>query len=391
MRIAAFAAALMLSAGAAQAMAAPVIPAWISSTSFKPAKAKEGEVLAYDGQSVRQDIRVQAPTTRISLRLTNELGAKPVTLDRVEVRPVYPDGELGEPRLATFGGAQGATLEPGLARYTDFIELPLPAFSDVAITVHYPGPAEPVAHRAMVRIAQGAVTPGRDVSPVRAAAIVSAVETLAPKSACRRVVVALGDSITEGSGSTPHNNWPSRIARRLSGKRCEVVVVNAGISGNKVLSDGGSPGMLMRLDRDVFAVPGLTDIIFAEGVNDIRAAETTTFDAEALARQMLEGYRQLVVRAHAHGIRVIGGTLTPYKGTNNQTEAGLATVERINTAIRSGAVFDAVVDFNRAIADPTDPQRMRPEFQKGDWLHPNDSGYAAMAAAIPETLFASRP
>jgi lysophospholipase L1-like esterase len=381
----------MLSAGAAQTMAAPVIPAWISSTSFKPAKAKEGEVLAYDGQSVRQDIRVQAPTTRISLRLTNELGAKPVTLDRVEVRPVYPDGELGEPQLATFGGVQGATLEPGLVRYTDLIELPLPAFSDVAITVHYPGPAEPVAHRAMVRVAQGAVTPGRDVDPVRGAAIVSAVETLSPKSACRHVVAALGDSITEGAGSTPHNNWPSRVARRLSGKRCEVVIVNAGISGNKVLSDGGSPGMLMRLDRDVFAVPGLTDILFAEGVNDIRAAETTTFDPDALARQILEGYRQLVVRAHAHGVRVIGGTLTPYKGTNNQTEAGLATVERINAAIRSGEVFDAVVDFNRAIADPTDPQRMRPEFQKGDWLHPNDSGYAAMAAAIPEALFASRP
>lgn len=149
--------------------------------------------------------------------------------------------------------------------------------------------------------------------------------------------------------------------------------------------------MLMRLDRDVFAVPGLTDIIFAEGVNDIRAAETTTFDPDALARQILEGYRQLVVRAHAHGVRVIGGTLTPYKGTNNQTEAGLATVERINAAIRSGEVFDAVVDFNRAIADPTDPRRMRPEFQKGDWLHPNDSGYAAMATAIPDTLFASRP
>jgi lysophospholipase L1-like esterase len=368
MKSAAFAAALMLTASTAQAMAAPVIPAWISSTSFKPAKAKEGEVFAYDGQSVRQDIRVQAPTTRISLRLTNELGAKPVTLDSVEVRPVYPDGELGEPRLATFGGARSATLEPGLARYTDFIELPLPAFSDVAITIHYPGPAEPVAHRAMVRVAQGLATPGPDVKPVRGPAIVSAVETLAPKPACRHVVVALGDSITEGAGSTPYNDWPSRIARRLYGKRCEVVVVNAGISGNRVLSDGGSPGMLMRLDRDVFAVPGLTDIIFVEGVNDVRAAETTTFDPDALARQILEGYRQLVVRAHAHGVRVIGGTLTPYKGTNNQTEAGLAAVERINATIRSGAVFDAVVDFNRALADPTDPRRMRPEFHKGDWL-----------------------
>ncbi|MET3666559.1 GDSL-type esterase/lipase family protein [Caulobacter sp. 1776] len=391
MKTAIVAAALLMWAGAAQAKIDPVIPVWISSPTFRPATAKDGDVLAYDAQSVRQDIRIQAPTTRVALRLTNELGTSRVTVGKVELRVIHADGTLGEPRLAKFGGADGVTLEPGLARYTDFVDVSLPAFSDVAIIVHYPGRAEPAAHRAAVRVAQGDDTPGTDLKTVRGAAIVSAVETPAPKAFCRHVVVALGDSITEGSGSTPHNNWPSRIARHFHGKRCEVIVANAGISGNKVLSDGGSPGLLMRLDRDVFAIPGLTDIIFSEGINDIRAAETKTFDSEALAEQLLEGYRQLVVRAHAHGVRVIGGTLAPYKGTANQTEAGLAAVERVNSAIRSGAIFDAMVDFNRALADPTDPQRMRSEFQKGDWLHPNDAGYAAMAATVRDSLFASRP
>lgn len=391
MKAAAFAFAVLMWGGPVSAGTDTVIPAWTAATTFKPAKLKEGEAAIYDGQAVRQDVRFQARTRKVSLRLTNELGATRVSIAKVELRVIQADGSLGAPHPARFGGGDAVTLEPGAVRYTDYVELAAPAFTDVAVIVRYPGLAEPVAHRTLVRIAKVDETPGSQLPTVRGAAIVSAVETVAPKAACRRVVVALGDSITEGAGSTPHNDWPSRLARRFQGGRCEVVIVNAGISGNKVLSDGGSPAMLARLDRDVFAVPGVTDIIFAEGINDIRSAETNNLDSEALAAQLLEGYRQLTLRAHAHGVRVIGGTLTPYKGTSNQTDAGLATVERVNGAIRSGAVFDAVIDFNRALADPADPQRMQAAFQKGDWLHPNDAGYAAMAAAAPDGLFASRP
>lgn len=391
MKAVTLAAIALLSAGKTHAEPRALVPAWVSSTSFKPAKFKDGEAENYNAQSVRQDIRVQTATSKVTLRLTNELGSAPVTLDRVELRKINADGSLGEPHLAKFGGAEGVTLAPGFVGYTDFVDMPLAAFSDVAVTVHYPGAAEPVAHRAMVRIADGPATPTADSKLVRGAAIVSSIETQAPEAKCRRVVVALGDSITEGAGSTAHNNWPSRLARRLYGRGCEVVVVNAGISGNKVLANGGSPGLLTRLDRDVLAVPGVTDILFVEGVNDVRAAEASRFDPNMEADKLLEAYRQLVLRAHAHGIRVIGGTLTPYKGTNNQTADGLATVDRVNAVIRSGKVFDAVVDFNQALADPNDPQRMRTDLQKGDWLHPNDAGYAAMAEAIPEMLLLPLP
>jgi lysophospholipase L1-like esterase len=382
----------MVLPGAAAAQTAPSIPAWIASTSFKPAKLRDGEVMGYSDQSVRQDIRVQTRTTRIRLRLTNELGSAAVRLDRVELRPIAKDGSLGAPVGARFNRQSGTTIEPGAAAYTDEFDFASPAFGDIAITVHYPSPAEPVAHRLGVRVANGIATPAGSVAPSKGPAIVSAVETLAPKAACRHVVVALGDSITEGAGSTENNDWPSQFGRRMANARCQVVVLNAGIGGNRVLSNSGSPGLLARLDRDVLALPGVTDIVFVEGINDIRGLEMAdpTLDIAAAAETLLGAYRQLVARAHAHGIRVIGGTILPYKGTGKQSQAGLAIVDRVNAAIRTEGIFDAVVDFNRATADPADPRRMRPDWHKGDWLHPNDAGYAAMAKAVPSALFGKR-
>ena len=381
------AALLVLVPVAALGQAATAIPAWIAPPSFAPAKPRDGEPVSYEDQSVRQDIRLRAATSRIRLRLTNEYGAEAVALAGVEMRRVAPDGSLGDAVRLSFDGRPGATIVPGAALYTDAADFAAPAFADVAVTVHYLALATPVAHRLPVRIAAGDATPPSAAAPVRGAAIVSAVETEAAPSDCRRVVVALGDSITEGAGSTANNDWPSLLGRKLAAGRCPHVVLNAGISGNKLLSNGGSPGLLARLDRDVLALPGVTDIVFVEGINDIRAMESGGGDPEILAAMLVAGYRQLVARAHAHGIRVIGGTLVPYKGTARQGPLGLAIVERVNAAIRRGDIFDAVVDFDRAMADPADPQRMRAELQKGDWLHPNDAGYQVMAAAIPASLF----
>ncbi|WP_293974865.1 GDSL-type esterase/lipase family protein [Sphingomonas sp.] len=376
--------------GASSALAAApttTVPAWIASTTFAPAKPRAGELLRYDNQSVRQDVRGQTATTRIRLRLTNEYGTAPVTLDRIEIRRIAADGALGPASPATFGGEPGTTIEPGAVAYTDMLAFPAPAFSDIAIIVHYPGETEPVAHRFLVRVADGTTTPTSATKPARGAAIVSAIETEAPPQQCRRVIVTLGDSITEGAGSTPGNDWPSRLGRALAGQSCPSIVANAGISGNRVLTSGGSPSMIARFDHDVLAVPGVTDLIVLGGINDVRAVEEKADDPAAGAALMIAGYRQIVARAHAHGIRVIGGTVLPYKGTARQGAYGLAAVDQINAAIRSGGVFDAVIDFNRAVADPADPQRMRETMQKGDWLHPNDAGYEAMTTAIPPALF----
>jgi len=200
------------------------------------------------------------------------------------------------------------------------------------------------------------------------------------------VVVAFGDSITEGARSqAPHADWPSVLAQRLQ-QTCPggFVVLNAGISGNRLLGDGGSPGALSRLDRDVLSLADVSHVIVIEGINDIRAVDDAP--REHMVDDLVAGYRQVVGRLHARGIKVIGGTLTPYQGTARQTDRGLATVARLNLLIRGGDLFDGVIDFYAALDDPAAPGRMRPEMSSGDWLHPGDRGYAAMAEAIPVSL-----
>ena len=162
-------------------------------------------------------------------------------------------------------------------------------------------------------------------------------------------------------------------------------MLNAGIGGNQLLADSGSPSGESRLDRDVLSVAGVSQVIVLEGINDIRHRDDTL--NESSADDLVAGYRRLVERLHARNIKVIGATLTPYKGTARQTALGLDSVARVNELIRNGGLFDGVIDFYAALEDPADPGRMRPEMSSGDWLHPGDAGYAAMAAAIAPTLF----
>lgn len=292
--------------------------------------------------------------------------------------------------MAQFAGQESVTLNPGQALLSDSIALKVPAHADLAISVYYPHAARPVAHGLSVRVSDGAAMPGSDVKTVRGPAIVSAVEVAANPATAPKVIVAFGDSITEGARSTPgaHADWPSVLGTRLE-QSCPggFVVLNAGISGNHVLTDGGSPSALSRLDRDVLSVAGVSEVIFLEAINDIRRADDSA-DAtvEGTANDLIAGYRQIVSRLHARGIKVIGGTLVPYKGTARQTDRGLAIVARVNEAIRSGSVFDGVIDFYEALDDPANPGGMQPAMQSGDWLHPGDRGYAGMAEAIPTTL-----
>jgi lysophospholipase L1-like esterase len=270
---------------------------------------------------------------------------------------------------------------------SDSIALKLPAFADLAISVYYPGAARPVAHRLMVRAAGGPDMPASGLPQVRGPAIVSAVEIAADPVAAPAVIVAFGDSITEGSGShTPHVDWPSLLAQRLQ-QSCPggFVVLNAGISGNRLLGDGASPGALSRLDRDILSFAGVSHVIVLEGINDIRRADDS--GSEGTVEELVTGYRQIIGRLHARGIKVIGATLTPYEGTARQTARGAAAVARLNELIRGGTLFDGAIDFYPVLEDPANPGRMRPELSSGDWLHPAERGYAAMAGAIPTSLF----
>jgi lysophospholipase L1-like esterase len=204
------------------------------------------------------------------------------------------------------------------------------------------------------------------------------------------VVVTLGDSITEGFGSTVNEfrGWPDRLAERLAENRAtrDWSVVNAGINSNRLLHDGPGAGALARFDRDVLSVPGVSAVILMEGINDI--GYSTTVPPEAVtAADIITAYRQILERAHARGLAVFGATLTPFEGAHYYSAAGDAMRRAVNEWIRSSGEFDGVIDFDAALRDPANPAEMNASLQRGDHLHPNDSGYAVMANAVDLNLF----
>jgi lysophospholipase L1-like esterase len=186
--------------------------------------------------------------------------------------------------------------------------------------------------------------------------------------------------------------WPGHLARRLDGRGglTRFSVANAGIGGNRLLNDSIGLNALGRFDRDVLSLPNVSHLIVLEGINDIGfsnlpdiAAPGPAIDAKAL----IAAYRQIISRAHLHGIRVIGGTLLPFEGAMYYSKAGEQTREAVNEWIRSSQLFDAVADFDRALRDPADPEKLAAGYDSGDHLHPSDAGYQAMAGAIPMKVF----
>lgn len=207
------------------------------------------------------------------------------------------------------------------------------------------------------------------------------------------MIVAFGDSITEGFGSSESGfkGWPEQFAARLNATPATRgwSVVNAGINGNRLLRNGAGANGLARFDRDVLAVAGVTDVLVLAGINDIGWGSQSGPEQEQVsAEEVIGAYRQLIDRAHARGIRICGGTLLPYRGAQYWTAEGEAKRQAVNRWIRASGAFDCVIEFERALADPRAPGRIAPELHTGDHLHPNDAGYAAMAAAIDPALVA---
>ena len=354
---------------------------------------------AFNDQTVVQVVRLSAGGARLRIRFTNEYGAKALSLGAARVALVGPDGATiaGSDRPVTFAGAASASVPPGAPMLSDPIALPTKALARLRISLYLPGETGPCTCHAngneAPRVAAGDAT-ARDVPagpPADFRAFLSGVDVEATQPA--RVIVAFGDSITDGYRSTQgaDRRWPDRLAERLAERRAGrlVGVVNAGIGGNRVLSDGYVASMgqsaLTRFDRDVLSVPGVTDMILLEGINDLGLAGRggTAPTAEA----MILGYRQLIARAHARGVRIIGATILPYEGAGYFTPGGEAVRQTLNAWIREPGTFDGVIDLDAALRDPGKPSKLRADLQSGDWLHPNDAGYRTMGEAVDLALF----
>ncbi|MFJ5530558.1 SGNH/GDSL hydrolase family protein [Streptomyces sp. NPDC093261] len=358
--------------------------------------AASGTAPALPGTSIRNIVHISVGGSAARVRLSNRLGTAPLRLGTVTVavQRAHETGSAeaapGSLRTATFDGATSVTVPPGRDRVSDAVRLAVPPDANLVVTVYTPGDCGPATyHRTSLQPGFLARNGNHATDPTGAAYTdrvshwyyVTGVDVL--RRAAPHSVVALGDSLTDGTGSSLGTNhrWPDLLSRRLRRLPAErrPGVLNAGVSGNRLLRDEVGPSALSRLDADVFSRTGVRTLIVLEGVNDLKGIPPET-DPGAFVR----AYRRIVARAHAHDIRVIGATLTPFGGHSAWTPAREGLRHAINALIRSG-VFDAVADFDAAVRDPARPDRIRPAYDSGDHLHFDDAGMTALAGAVDPT------
>lgn len=384
-RLAAAVAAVAVLLGApaeAQTSASAWVPAWTASAAPARFDLVDGVPLVHRDQTIRQDIRLGVSARSLRLRLSNELGVTPL---RVRAMTAAIAGET--PAAVTFSGEADVVVAPGVTLLSDPIPFAVPAFDRMTITMHVPDEASGVVRRTAMRLTAGDAAVSETAPLDYRQGFVSAV--YAERETAPAVIVALGDSITEGATTTrgADADWPSLLADRLHAA-CPggFVVVNAGISGNQVVRDGRSPNVRSRLDRDVLSLPGVTHVVWIEGINDIRH-DGNPMNPGRDPEEVIAAYRQVVARLHLHGIKVFGGTLTPFGGSERFDARSENSRQVINAFIRTSGVFDGVVDFDAALRDPGRPVDIVVSAQTGDRLHPNDEGHGRMAQAIDLGLF----
>jgi len=399
---------------AGPAMAAPQwVPTWVASEQpvWRPDELPlpTGLPARLDDRTVRQVARVSIGASRVRVVLSNQYGRVPLTVDAIQLAR-HAGGGVIDPttnHAVTFAGKPAISIPPGATATSDPVSLPVPALAEVAVSLHLPAPVRIATFhwdgRQTAYIADGhhvtdAALPRPETFQARL--LLSAIEVEARQPA--PVIVALGDSITEGNGATPDANrrWPDVLAARLAGDG--IAVLNAGISGGQLLRAGMGEAGRARFERDVLDVAGVQAVIVALGINDIGWPGSTFLPTTRLpaAPDLIAGYQSLIDRAHRRGVRVIGATITPFAGAlavEGSPIHGYASPEKdalrqqVNHWIRTSGAFDAVADFDAALRAPARPDALQTAFDSGDHLHPGDRGYAAMAGAIdPAALLPAR-
>ncbi len=358
----------------------------------------------FNNQTLRMIVHTSIGGKRVRIRLSNAFGTTPLTVSSAHLGLRAKESAIqpGSDRVLLFGGKPSFSIPPGAMVISDPVDLDVPALGDLSVSLYFSretGP--PTMHSVGLHttyISKQGDSSGElalsDVATTQSYYFLSGVDVLASLDSAS--LVAFGDSITDGARSTPEadRSWPSILAKRLlsGASPVNLAVLNEGISGNRLLRDGAGINALARFDRDVLSQAGVRWLVVLEGINDIglgtraNAAATEAVTADDL----IGALKQLIERAHAHGIKVIGATLTPYSGAGYYSEAGEAVREAVNRWIRTGGAYDAVFDFEAAVRDSNTPKQIRTEFDPGDHLHPNDAGYKSMADSIELSILAQK-
>jgi len=403
----------------AAAQSAPSTPAqassvWVVSWAASQQIPEPANALPQDDMrdaTLRQIVHLSVGGSALRVHLSNAFGVDALHFTSVHIaRPLSPASPAIDPasdKALTFAGKKDVTIPPGAEFVSDPVTMPVAPLSDLAVTFHLDlPPAVETGHpgsRSTSYYLHGDLVSAPDMPAAKHIDHwyqISGVDVLAPAGAAS--IVALGDSTTDGHGATTNGNdrWTDVLAARLAASPAtrNFGVSNQGIGGNHLLTNGLGPNALARFDRDVLAQAGVRWLIVFEGVNDlgklargedIPSGTATPADHAELVARILAAYQQIILRAHAQGLRVYGATITPYTGSDYyhpdaEDEADRAAV---NAWIRAPGHFDAVIDFDAVVRDPAHPDRLLPALDCGDHLHPSPAGYRAMGDAIPLGLF----
>jgi lysophospholipase L1-like esterase len=389
---------------------------WV--TTWSTSNVASDRPVAFSNQTIREVVHTTIGGSAVRIRLSNTFGTRSMRLDAVFIgmQKMGPrkDGAAlvpGSNHEVTFGGSRSITIPEGAEVLSDPVPFAVGSEQNLAISLFTAGETGPATVHGSAFQTNYVSGAGNFAAEESASAFavatgsktteswyfLSAVEVLAPASV-KGAVVALGDSITDGASARPDKNerWTDVLGRRLLDNHIEIAVLNAGIGGNRVLTSSPCWGQnaLARLGRDVLAQAGIKAVILFEGTNDIGQPDAPAADTnpcrsrtQVTADEIVAGYKQIIARTHARGLKIFGATILPYQGLGAWTAAGEAKRVAVNQWIRSSGAFDGVIDFESALRDPATPARMAPRYDSGDHLHPGPAGHEAMGNAVDLALF----
>lgn len=373
-------------------------PHWVGTWAASPLGQANVANLFSSDTTLREVVHVSLAGSTLRIALSNELGTESLRIGGVTIGLSGGSGSVDqEITTLTFNGQRDVTIPAGAMVLSDSASFKLPAFADLAVSIFVPGQPIKTLSNHPLALQSNYIAPGNQIASrtlnsakeIFVWEFLKGVQVMGSDNSAS--IVTLGDSITDGAQSTRNANarWPDLLAKRLQANRktANLSVVNEGISGNRLLHDNAGPSALARFDRDVLSQPNVRYLILLEGINDIgRTAQPREPADPVTTPQLLGALQQIIDRAHAHGIKVYGATLTPYEGAKYASPDGAKMRQAENDFIRSGK-FDGVIDFDKLTRDPAHPNMYLPANDSGDHLHPNDTGYKTMGEGIDLKMF----